>query len=327
MAYNRDRLAALVPALNEEVTIGSVVLQLKEYAGTVLVVDDGSIDQTSSVARMAGAEVIRLDENQGKAFAVQTGLNVLKERKLDAVVMVDGDGQHRISDIPEVIGPVLQGEADLVIGSRLISNGHNIPAYRRLGQKALNQFTNIGAKERLTDTQSGFRAMNMNGLRNMDFNCTGYGIESGMIIHFASRGLIIKEVPIDVRYDVPNKHKKNPITMGFGLMNHLITLVGLRRPLLFISVPGLAFGPIGLLMGFLAMGGSYFLDWSWFMQGAVAAFLMILGTILMVSGLTLNTVGHIVNQRDMGKDRHMPYEESAHGMEERMTGVPYHEKR
>jgi len=79
-----------------------------------------------------------------------------------------------------------------VIGSRLMGNGHKIPAYRRFGQKMLNRFTNVGAKEKLTDTQSGFRAMNMQGVRNMDFNSDGYGLESGMIVHFAARGLIDK---------------------------------------------------------------------------------------------------------------------------------------
>lgn len=326
--YDRDSIAVIVPALNEEVTIGSVVLQLKEYARTVLVVDDGSTDRTTDIARMAGAQVIRLEENQGKAFAVKIGMDALKGRDLRAVVMVDGDGQHRISDMPAVLAPVLRGEADLVIGSRLMSNRHHVPAYRRFGQRALNQFTNIGAKERLTDTQSGFRAMNMKGVRNMDFNCSGYGLESGMIVQFASRGLVIKEVSIDVRYDVPKKHKKNPVSMGVGLMNQLVTLVGLRRPLLFISVPGLVLGLIGLVLGISAMGGVYVMGWSWFMEGAVAAFLVMLGTILMVSGLTLNTIGHIVNQRDIGRKIADPREEGHPGREEMAVGkASCHEQR
>lgn len=325
--YDHNCIAAIVPALNEEVTIGSVVLQLKRHANKVIVVDDGSVDKTSEVARMAGAEVIRLEENHGKAYAVKKGIDALKGQDLDAVVMVDGDGQHRVSDLPAVLAPLLRGEADLVIGSRLICNGHRVPTYRRFGQWVMNRFTNMGAKERLTDTQSGFRAMNMNGVMNMDFNCDGYGLESGMIVHFASRGLTIKEVPIDVRYDVPNKHKKNPITMGLGLVDQAITLIGLRRPLMFISVPGLLLSLMGVFLGLATLGKTYFLDWSWFMQGAVAAFLTMLGTILVVSGLTLNTVGHIVNQRDIGRDSFTTFGEGILGREEIKSGGYTREKR
>jgi len=299
----------VVPALNEEVTIGSVVLQLKELVDTVIVVDDGSTDRTTKVAQMAGAEVVRLESNHGKAFAVKAGLNALKKNGLKAVVLLDGDGQHMVQNLPQVVDPVLRGEADLVIGSRLMNNGHKVPAYRRVGQEVLNRITNIGAKEKLTDTQSGFRAMSVSGIRNMDFNSSGYGLESGMIVHFASRGLTIKEVPIDVRYDVPKKHKKHPITMGLGLMDHLVTLVGLKRPLMFIGVPGLVMSATGFMLGLACLSGIYLIGRSWMLEGILAGFLVTVGVVLMVSGLMLNTIGHIVNQRDLGRSERIQDEE------------------
>lgn len=320
--YGPEGIIVVIPALNEEATIGSVVLQSREYASTVIVVDDGSTDRTSKVASLAGAEVIRLEENHGKAYAVARGLTEIFDRSFKAVVLMDGDGQHDPSNIPEVVTPILSGEADLIIGSRLMQSGNKIPEYRKVGQRVLNRFTNIGARQRFTDTQSGFRAMNMIGVRNMDFKSNGYSLESGMIIHFTSRGLRVKEVPIQVSYDVPNKHKKNPVSMGCGLMNSLITQIGLRRPLMFISAPGFALSVVGLIMGFACLSRIYIFGWSWFFESLLAGFLLTIGVVLMVSGLTLNTISHIVSQRETSLPDVLQSELSNRSHEERRLDSP-----
>ena len=155
-----DDIVVLIPAFNESLVIGSVVLQARKYASRVIVVDDGSADNTSEVAGLAGAEVITMPQNVGKASAMMAGFARARELNAKATVMMDGDGQHFASDIPVVAAPVLSGEADMVVGSRFLETGtgeEEIPAYRRIGQKVLNEATNLSSDVKCSDSQSGFR--------------------------------------------------------------------------------------------------------------------------------------------------------------------------
>gem|GEM_PF-3652817 len=230
-------IAVVIPAFNEELVIGTVVLRSKVYVDSVIVVDDGSTDRTSQVAAMAGAEIVRLDENHGKAFALLYGIQKAKEFGFSTVIALDGDGQHNPEDIEALAQPILNDEADLVIGSRFLNVSSHIPFYRLFGQKILNFFTNAGSKAKTTDSQSGFRALGKSALENMDFISDGYNIESDMIQHFSSRNLCIQEVPIEINYDVPNKHKWHPLPHGVDILVNLVGFVGYKRPLLFFGIP------------------------------------------------------------------------------------------
>ena len=108
-------IAAILPAYNEEVSIGSVVLRTKQYADRVIVIDDGSSDHTAEVAEMAGAEVIRHPMNRGKGAALKTGFDQLNGETV--VVTIDTDGQHDPADIPKLVEPILLGEADMANGN------------------------------------------------------------------------------------------------------------------------------------------------------------------------------------------------------------------
>lgn len=150
-------ITAIIPALNEEISIGTVVLKTKKYADHVIVVDDGSTDDTAEVARIAGAYVIKHSKNRGKGWALETGFDEARKNGTKIIVTIDADGQHDPSEIPKVIGPIISREADMVIGSRYL-NGNSIPIYRRIGQRILDRTTNINSGINITDTQSGFRA-------------------------------------------------------------------------------------------------------------------------------------------------------------------------
>jgi glycosyltransferase involved in cell wall biosynthesis len=121
-------VVVVIPAYNEELVIGSVVLKTCRIVHKVIVVDDGSKDRTAEVARYAGAEVIRLDENHGKAHALLLGLKRAHDLGCTAAISIDGDSQHTITDIPRVVQPVLDGKADLVIGSRFLEKRNGVPA-------------------------------------------------------------------------------------------------------------------------------------------------------------------------------------------------------
>ncbi|MFA4826242.1 MAG: glycosyltransferase family 2 protein [Methanoregula sp.] len=289
-------LVAVIPAYNEQVSVGSVILLAREYVDTVIVVNDGSSDRTAEVAKLAGAEVISLEHNMGKAHALLLGLRKARESHCTAVVMLDADGQHHTRDIPRIAAPVLSGDADLVIGSRFIHNSGKIPLYRKFGQKTLDVFTNIGTKQKVSDSQSGYRALSRKALEYLDFRSDGYNVESDMIAHFVAKGLVLREVPIGVRYDVPNKHKKNAVSHGMGVLAQLINLISYRRPLLAFGIPGFLMIVAGLISEIWVFAELYAGHSFHYVIAIGSAFVLVLGMLLVIAGLILNTLVRIVNE-------------------------------
>ncbi len=287
-------VVAIIPAYNEEVTIGSVVLRTRKYVDRVIVVDDGSDDKTAEVAELAGAEVIKLDQNYGKAYALMRGFERAKELGCGVVVTLDGDGQHNPDEIPQVINPVVEDGTDLVVGSRFLNRSGKIPSYRILGQKILTFATNLSSGIKITDSQCGFRALSRKALENLDFESDGYSIESDMISHLSSKGFTIKEVPISAIYDVPNKHKKNPFAHGFSVLGNLIGIISYRRPLLSFGIPGFMFALLGLVFGLWAFSDYYATKQMPFGPSIASALFLILGLLLVVSGLILNSLVQIM---------------------------------
>jgi len=171
-----DAIVVVIPAYNEDLVIGSVVLRARKCAEMVIVVDDGSQDDTAEIARLAGAEVLVMPRNGGKAAALMAGFEHAKEYSYAAVVMMDADGQHNPEEIMAVAEPVFAGKADLVIGSRFIDEKAEIPIYRRFGQEILTFFTNASSTYRTTDSQSGFRALSPYAMANLNFSSEGYSI-------------------------------------------------------------------------------------------------------------------------------------------------------
>ena len=179
---------------------------------------------------------------------------------------------------------------DLVIGSRFLGNGAEIPAYRRAGQMVLNRFTNLSVDGGFatTDSQSGFRALSRQALENLTFSSDGYNIESDMIAHFAPRGLAITEVPISVTYDVPHKHKKNPLSHGFGVLAKVIELIGYKRPLLVFGIPGSVIAFFGIGLEIYTFSELYRIDQFHYIMFTIGMTALILGLLLISSGLILN---------------------------------------
>ncbi len=202
------------------------------------------------------------------------------------------------AEIPQVVGPVLNGEADLVIGSRFVDGGAEVPRHRLIGINVLNKVTNMSSNVNLTDTQSGYRAMSGVALGFLDFHSTSYNIESDMIAHFAANGLVIKEVPVQVRYDVPNGHKQNPFRHGLSVLSRVIGFVGYKRPLLTFGIPGGILFVIGFLLGLLTfMEVQVLFDWTLFAQSIAALSMLGVGLFLIFAALILNSLGVLMDQR------------------------------
>lgn len=293
-------LVAIIPAYNEHLVIGSVVLQALRHVDRVIVVDDGSKDTTAEIARLAGADVIVMPKNGGKAHAMMAGFKRAKDLGYETVVMLDGDGQHNPNEIPIVAAPVLAGEADLVIGSRFLEIEADIPKYRIAGQKILNTATSLSCDFRSTDSQSGYRALSKRALENLTFSSDGYNIESDMIAHFAPLGLKIAEVPISVTYDVPHKHKKNPISHGFDVLTQIVGFIGYRRPLLFFGIPGTILTLIGVGAELYTFSEFYRIAQFHYIIFTVGISSLILGLLLVIAGLILNSLVVIMRNEKNG---------------------------
>ena len=211
----------IIPAFNEEKAIGDIIEKSFQYVDDILVVDDGSKDNTYEIVKNTDALIIRHETNLGKGVALRDAFNYIKN--YDIVVTIDGDGQHDPSEIPKLIKPIKEAKADLVNGSRYLDGfDDDTPAYRRVGQRVLDIATNITSGTSVTDSQSGFRAFKGDTIKYYRFRDTGFGIESEMLADASENNLKIIEVPITVRYDVENSSTKGPVTHGVGVLIKII---------------------------------------------------------------------------------------------------------
>jgi glycosyltransferase involved in cell wall biosynthesis len=294
---NNINVIAVIPAFNEELAIGSIVIRTVPFVTKVVVVDDGSLDKTSYIAEHAGAEVIQLSKNHGKSHAVLRGFDRARQMNADCVVMLDGDGQHYPEDIPAVIAPVLRGDADLVIGSRFCAGITDVPFHRRIGQKTLNIFTKFASSYKSTDSQSGFRALSQKALDSFLIEPAGYEIESVMISYLSDKGFRLTEVPISVKYSVPNKHKMNFMTHGLAILSNLIGVIGYRRPLISFGIPGVILLLIGLYLGIWAFSEYTIYRVFPFSLVLSSSLFLIIGLLFLNTALVLNSVIQLLRHR------------------------------
>ncbi|MFC1992265.1 glycosyltransferase family 2 protein [Chloroflexota bacterium] len=242
----KQKILIAMPAYNEERYIGSLVLKAWQYGDDVLVVDDGSTDDTSEVAKLAGATVVRHEKNKGYGATIQSILKQAKKMAPEVLVLLDADAQHNPEDIPPFIKAISEGY-DIAIGSRRLQNS-SIPAYRRIGQRILLYMTRILSREELSDSESGFRAFSKDAVDMLDPKEQGMAVSAETIAIAAEKGLKITEVPISIEY-TRDGSTLNPVRHGFNVLGRIIYMISERRPLFFFGIVGSVFMVIGLSHG------------------------------------------------------------------------------
>jgi glycosyltransferase involved in cell wall biosynthesis len=279
------KVLAGIPAYNEARYVGSVVLQARQYVDEVIVVDDGSTDNTAKVAELAGATVVRHAENRGKGAAIQSILAEAKKRNPGALVLLDADAQHNPNEIPFLIKPVSQG-FDLIIGSREAQE-KKTPLYRRIGKKVIFRSSRLASKTDIYDTESGFRALSPKALNELDLKENGFAIESEMITRAADKNLKITEVPISNIY-TKDGSTLHPIKHGVDVLSRIVVMISERRPMFFF---GLA-GSISLVAGFFAGFRVLRIATT---TGQLAIGSTVLTTLLIIAGILSIFTGIILN--------------------------------
>lgn len=237
-----------IPAYNEEKNIGAIILKLKKITDKILVCNDGSTDLTREIAQEMGATIIDHNKNLGYGAAIRSLFLKAKELNADTFVTFDGDGQHDETDIKKILEPIKQNEADIVIGSRFLSQNKDVPKYRKIGIKAITSLTNISIKTKLTDSQSGFRAYNKKALGIIIPSEQGMSVSTEIIIKADREGLRIVEVPIKISY-VGKTSTQNPISHGTSVIVDTMKFISIEHPLKFYGIPGLILLSLGLFFG------------------------------------------------------------------------------
>jgi len=282
-----------IPAFNEEKNIGKVIVTLKKITNDIIVCDDGSNDLTKEIAEGLGAKVISHTKNMGYGEAIKSIFNEAKKKEADILVTFDADGQHRPEDIKSVTKPIIDQEAEVVIGSRFLKNETNMPKYRKIGVKVLTKVTNMSIKENLTDSQSGLRAYQKKVLQNISLTDSGMGISTEILIKSHQKEFRIVEVPIQILYG-KDTSTHNPVSHGTSVLLSTIKYTSIQHPLKFYGIPAVIFLLVG--MSFMIWTFQIYAEQTQVVTNIVLVGIgtLLLGAVLLISAILLYSLVSVV---------------------------------
>jgi len=224
----RGNIWIVIPAYNEEKTIGTVLSNLKKKKFPVLVVDDGSEDATAKIAKKAGAIVIRNSKNLGKGISLRKGIEyLLKRRNVEYIITMDADNQHSPEDLEKFLEEVGKGEK-FVVGNRM-DNPEGMPKIRVYTNRLMSWFISKIVHQKIPDTQCGFRLIKREVLEKLNIETNKFQIESEIIIKAARLGISIKSVPIRSIYYKNTFSKIRPLLDTLRFLLFIFNLLLVRR--------------------------------------------------------------------------------------------------
>jgi len=285
-----------MPAYNEERSIAKMVLGAKKHVDTVVVIDDGSSDATAEIAEALGAHVVRHPKNLGYGGAIRSCFETARELNAKKMVIIDSDGQHDPAEIPKLLEPLNDG-TDIVIGSRFCDgNGHNVPAYRKVGMKVLDTATNFAGGISVSDSQSGYRAYGKRAIGSIRITDDGMSAGSEILLQIKDKDLKFKEVPICCSYDVEDTSTQDPVSHGVGVLLTLLRDMELRRPLYYFTVPGVVLAAVGIGMGLDFLRTFYLGGNLSFGPTLLMILLTIIGSFMVLTGILLHSMSRMIRQ-------------------------------
>lgn len=228
MKQRDSSVSVIIPVFNEERTVGDVITRTKntleklKLPYEVIVVDDGSVDRSLEISQAKEANVLR-ETHQGKGHAIRSGF---KWAKGNIIVTLDSDGSHKPEEIPLILQCVMEDKVDFAIGSRFFNTEANkakIPRLNRLGNRIFNSLIGLLTGVKISDSQSGFRAIRSAIIKKMELNSRGYEVESEMLIKALKMGVRVAEVPITFEQRTVGKSRLDPIKDGIRILNSIIT--------------------------------------------------------------------------------------------------------
>jgi len=285
-----------IPAYNEEKNIASIIIKLQKIADQIIVCNDGSTDSTAEIAESLGALVINHPKNLGYGAGINSIFKKSKEINSEILVTFDADGQHRIEDIEKVVAPIKNNHADIIIGSRFLDSAEKaIPEYRKIGIKLITKVTNSTLKNKITDSQSGFRAYNNNVISKLNISDLGMGISTEILIKSSGLNFRIAEVPIHVLYD-GDTSKHNPVSQGTSVLFSTVKYTSIEHPLKFYGIPSVIFFIIGL--SFTYFSAQYYSEIGRLNTNLtiVAAGTVLIAVVLLITSILLYSLVSVVRE-------------------------------
>jgi len=287
---------ACIPAYNEESQIELLIKSAKKFVDSVVVCDDGSTDNTTKIAKDAGAIVIKHETNQGYGSAIISLFDYARKQNAELMITLDGDGQHDPKQIPLLTETLLQNNVDVVIGSRFLDDSTNVPGYRKRGIKIITSAINYGIDVKVSDSQSGFRAYSKNAIDAIHPTEQGMSISTEILLKISNKGLSLAEVPITVSYD-GDTSEHHSVSHGVSVLGNTIKYVSIKHPLKFYGLPGVALILLGIFSGGIFLDA--YLNQQTIFYGSLLAsvVLFLLGAILSVTSIILFSMANLFREK------------------------------
>ncbi|WP_330631018.1 glycosyltransferase family 2 protein [Halocatena halophila] len=288
-----------IPAYNEAESIERVVEGAIKHADQVVVIDDGSDDDTADRAQSCGAAVIEHRQNLGYGAALKTAFEAAVTAGVSQLVLIDGDGQHDPADIPRLTNALDQSNAEFVIGSRFLdSNHHTVPWSRRLGLRIINGLTNLSmgvirSESRVSDTQSGYRAFDREMIRSLAYDRSiGNRMDAStdILYHAHHHSYEIEEISVSMSYAVSNANTIHPVRHAIVLIRNILKTVERERPLSALGLPGMVLCVFGLTAGYWTVSNYVESGTFPFGHGLLTAICLVLGVFACFTAIVLHAL-------------------------------------